>query len=197
MGRSKFEFFAKLPDHTGNVGQFSMANEPSLHVPYLYDYAGAAWKTQKRIRQMLRTWFRKTLYDVMCEEMKKDKARHTILPLSKFGLMQITRQRVRPAVEVDVQEKCPFCNGTGTIQSSFVVVDEIESNLRYLRETQGVRCVTLVVHPYIHAYISKGIYSKRMQWMFRFGMHINIKKSESIGLLEHKILNANGDEVVM
>ena len=59
LGRSKFEFYAKLPDHTGNVGQFSMANEPSLHIPYLYDYAGAPWKTQKRIRQLLRTWFRR------------------------------------------------------------------------------------------------------------------------------------------
>ncbi len=140
---------------------------------------------------------RKRLYDVMCVEMKKDKARHTILPLSKFGLMQITRQRVRPAVEVDVQEKCPFCNGTGTIQSSLVIVDEIESNLRYLKGTQGERNVTIVTHPYIYAYLTKGLYSKRMQWMFRYGIHINVKKSESMGLLEHKILNASGDEVVM
>lgn len=56
LGRSKYAFYAKLPDHTGNVGQFSMANEPSLHVPYLYNYAGQPWKTQKRIRQMLKTW---------------------------------------------------------------------------------------------------------------------------------------------
>lgn len=58
LGRSKFEFFAKLPDHTGLVGQFSMANEPSLHVPYLYNYGGKPWKTQKCIRQMLKTFFR-------------------------------------------------------------------------------------------------------------------------------------------
>ena len=68
LGRSKYEFYAMLPDHTGNVGQFSMANEPSLHVPYLYDYAGAPWKTQKRIRQLLRTWFRDDLMGVPGDE---------------------------------------------------------------------------------------------------------------------------------
>lgn len=68
LGKSKFEFFAQLPDHTGNVGQFSMANEPSLHVPYLYNYAGQPWKTQKRIRQMLKTWFRNDLMGVPGDE---------------------------------------------------------------------------------------------------------------------------------
>ncbi len=68
LGRSKYEFYAQLPDHTGNVGQFSMANEPSLHVPYLYNYAGQPWKTQKRIRQMLRTWFRNDLMGVPGDE---------------------------------------------------------------------------------------------------------------------------------
>jgi len=68
LGMSKFEFYAKLPDHTGNVGQFSMANEPSLHIPYLYNYAGAAWKTQKRIRQLLDTWFRDDLMGVPGDE---------------------------------------------------------------------------------------------------------------------------------
>lgn len=68
LGRSKYEFYAKLPDHTGNVGQFSMANEPSLHIPYLYNYAGQPWKTQKRIRQMLNTWFRNDLMGVPGDE---------------------------------------------------------------------------------------------------------------------------------
>lgn len=68
LGRSKYGFYAQLPDHTGNVGQFSMANEPSLHVPYLYNYAGQPWKTQKRIRQMLRTWFRNDLMGIPGDE---------------------------------------------------------------------------------------------------------------------------------
>ena len=68
LGKGKYQFYAQLPDHTGNVGQFSMANEPSLHVPYLYNYAGAAWKTQKRVRQMLNTWFRNDLMGVPGDE---------------------------------------------------------------------------------------------------------------------------------
>lgn len=68
LGKGKYQFYAQLPDHTGNVGQFSMANEPALHVPYLYSYAGAAWKTQKRIRQMLNTWFRNDLMGIPGDE---------------------------------------------------------------------------------------------------------------------------------
>jgi len=68
LGRGKYEFYAQLPDHTGNVGQFSMANEPSLHIPYLYNYAGQPWKTQKRIRQMLKTWFRNDLMGMPGDE---------------------------------------------------------------------------------------------------------------------------------
>ena len=68
LGRSKYEFYAQLPDHTGNVGQFSMANEPSLHIPYLYNYAGQPWKTQKRIRSLLKQWFRNDLMGVPGDE---------------------------------------------------------------------------------------------------------------------------------
>ncbi|MCV9385260.1 GH92 family glycosyl hydrolase [Reichenbachiella ulvae] len=68
LGRSKFDFYAQLPDHTGNVGQFSMANEPSLHIPYLYNYAGQPWKTQKRIRTLLDQWFRNDLMGVPGDE---------------------------------------------------------------------------------------------------------------------------------
>ena len=68
LGRSKYEFYAQLPDQTGNVGQFTMANEPSLHIPYLYNYAGQPWKTQKRIRTLLNQWFRDDLMGVPGDE---------------------------------------------------------------------------------------------------------------------------------
>ena len=68
LGRGKYAFYAQLPDHTGNVGQFSMANEPSLHIPYLYNYAGQPWKTQKRIRTLLNQWFRNDLMGVPGDE---------------------------------------------------------------------------------------------------------------------------------
>lgn len=138
---------------------------------------------------------RRKLYEVMTEEMKKDKARHTILPLSKFGLMQITRQRVRPAVEVDVQEKCPFCEGTGTIKSSLVVVDEIESNIKYLSASQGEKSISIVTHPYIYAYLTKGLCSLRMQWMRKYKMKIQIKSSESYNLLDFKFFTKSGEEI--
>ncbi|NDV81733.1 GH92 family glycosyl hydrolase [Bacteroides sp. 51] len=68
LGRGKYEFYSTLPDHTGNVGQFSMANEPSLHIPYLYNYAGQPWNTQKHIRKMLKTWFRNDLMGMPGDE---------------------------------------------------------------------------------------------------------------------------------
>ena len=140
---------------------------------------------------------RKALYDFMTEEMKKDKARHTILPLSKFGLMQITRQRVRPVIEVDVQEKCPFCDGTGTIKSSLVVVDNLESDLSYLVSTQSPRHITLVTHPYIYAYMTKGFPSRLMKLMAKNRVRITMKPSESLNLLEYKFQNSDGEELSM
>lgn len=146
---------------------------------------------------MAKAEHRRELFEVMTAEMKKDKARHTILPLSKFGLMQITRQRVRPAIEVDVQEKCPFCDGTGTIKSSLVVVDEIESNLRYLEMSQNERKIEIITHPYIQAYLTKGFRSLRRQWQHKYKMRITIKPSENYNLLEYKFFDGKGEEVQM
>lgn len=141
---------------------------------------------------------RKTLFDVMTEEMKKDKARHTILPLSKFGLMQITRQRVRPAIEVDVQEKCPFCDGTGTIKSSLVVIDEIESSLKYLLSSANEKHLTLVTHPYVYAYLTKGwLRSIRWQWRRKYHIRLDMQPSEKYSLLDFKFFHRNGDEIQM
>ncbi len=141
---------------------------------------------------------RKKLFDVMSEEMKRDKARHTILPLSKFGLMQITRQRVRPAMEVDVQEKCPFCDGTGHIKSSLVVVDEIESSLKYLLTSSNEKRLTLVTHPYVYAYLTKGwLRSLKSQWSRKYHVRLKVKSSEKYSLLDFKFYHANGDEIQM
>ncbi|MBR1851147.1 MAG: Rne/Rng family ribonuclease [Bacteroidales bacterium] len=147
---------------------------------------------------MVKAENRKALFEFMTEEMSKDKARHTILPLSKFGLMQITRQRVRPVIEVDVQEKCPFCEGTGTIKSSLVVVDDIESNLRYLVQTQGERRLAITTHPYVHSYITKGgLRSLWFKWMWRYKTVLVFTKSEKFNLLEYKFFNSKGEEISM
>lgn len=140
---------------------------------------------------------RRKLYDVMCEEMKKDKARHTILPLSKFGLMQITRQRFRPAVEVDVLEKCPMCGGTGRIKSSLVVLDEMEGNMKYLESMGNNEGVTIEAHPFVCAYMKKGLLSLRRRWEWKYKRVVKVKSVEGMGLLEYKFVNAKGDEIEM
>lgn len=88
LGRSKHEFYAQLPDHTGNVGQFSMANEPSLHIPYLYNYAGQPWKTQKRIRTLLNQWFRNDLMGVPGDEDGGGMSAFVVF--SKLGFYPVT-----------------------------------------------------------------------------------------------------------
>lgn len=146
---------------------------------------------------MVKSEHRKQLYDVMTEEMKRDRARHTILPLSKFGLMQITRQRVRPAIEVDVQEKCPFCDGTGTIKSSLTVVDDIESNLRYLCSSLNSKSLTINTHPYVQAYLTQGWKSMRKQWQKKYKVRLKIVSQTEYNLLDYKFFNASGDEIEM
>jgi ribonuclease G len=135
----------------------------------------------------------------MTEEMKRDKARHTILPLSKFGLMQITRQRVRPAMEVDVQEKCPFCDGTGHIKQSLVVVDEIESSLKFLLSSANEKRLILVTHPFVNAYLTKGGWFKslRSQWRRKYHVKLDMQPSEKYSLLDFKFFHSNGDEIQM
>ena len=141
---------------------------------------------------------RKKLFDVMTEAMKPDKARHTILPLSKFGLMQITRQRVRPAMEVNVQEKCPMCDGTGHIKQSIVVVDDIEANLKHIVTMSHEVDLTLVTHPYIGAYLTRGwLNSIRYKWMRKYHVKLKVKESAEYGLLDFKFFHPNGDAIEM
>ena len=106
---------------------------------------------------------KKLIYDLMRDEMKFDRSKFTILPLTKFGLMQITRQRVRPEMNVTTREVCPTCGGTGSIQASVLVTDVIENNLDYILTRQNERGITVILHPFLHAYFTKGwIRSKAM-----------------------------------
>jgi ribonuclease G len=140
---------------------------------------------------------RKELYNKLKEEMSKDRARHTILPATKFGLIQITRQRVRPETEVAVQEKCPTCDGSGKIKSSSLFVDEIENNLKYLLLDQNENHVTVQVHPFIYAYLTKGLFSIRKKWQWRYHRKINIKEVKSFHIMQYNFLNKNGDEILL
>lgn len=143
---------------------------------------------------------RKLLYDKLKEEMKTDRAKHNILPPSKFGLIQITRQRLRPEVNVEVLETCPSCGGSGKIQPSLLFVDQIENTLRFISKEQNEKILTLNVHPYIEAYITKGTWFKKSlyrKWKSEYNVKLEIQPMASFGFMEFKFLNKDNDEIVI
>lgn len=134
---------------------------------------------------------RTTLFNMMRDAMKKDRARHTILPLTKFGLMQITRQRVRPVARVNNSEMCPTCRGTGVISSSVLFDSDIENHISGFVEDINIRYIKIKVHPYVAAYLKRGFYSLRMQWMVKYKCIIVIVASEQIGYVDAKFYDKN------
>jgi ribonuclease G len=140
---------------------------------------------------------RRELYQKLRDEMAKDRARHIILPPSKFGLVQITRQRVRPAMDVQILEKCPVCNGTGEIKPSVLVIDEIENNLRYLIQDQNEKKPTITVHPFVYAHLTKGFPSTLFKWRYELKTWIKVKPNSSHHFLEYHFFNKNNDELKM
>jgi ribonuclease G len=122
----------------------------------------------------------------MKEAMSADRTKHNILPLSKFGLMQITRQRVRPEINLETLETCPVCKGSGEIGASILVVDEIYNNIVYRINNDPKRSIELSVHPYIGAYLLKGLISKRLKWSIALKKWIKIKIVDSFSLLDYR-----------
>jgi ribonuclease G len=123
--------------------------------------------------------------------MQKDRAKHNILPLSKFGLMQITRQRVRPAMSVNVDELCPTCFGKGTIKSSILFTDTLESKIDTLVNKIGMRKFYLHVHPYVAAFINQGLFSLKLKWQIKYGFGINIVSSQKLAFLQYEFYDAD------
>ena len=140
---------------------------------------------------------RQKLYERMCENMKRDRAKHNILPLSKFGLMQITRQRVRPAMDVAVEETCPTCFGTGTIKSSILFTDTLESKIDYLVRKLKVKRFDLHIHPYVAAYVNQGIPSLAIRWRMKYGLGFRIVPNQSLGLLQYTFYDSRHNEIDM
>lgn len=132
------------------------------------------------------------LYEYMRKLMSHDRARHNILPLSKFGLMQITRQRVRPAVEMDVTEVCPTCQGKGRIQSSINFTEQLEQEIELMYRLYG-KGLRLHVHPYVYAYANQGLLSLKRRWWFHYG--ITLQENQGLGMLEYHFHNAKGLEL--
>lgn len=138
---------------------------------------------------------RKILFEHLRKEMSLDRAKHTILPPSKFGLVQITRQRVRPEMNIVTVEKCPACEGTGEIKASIMLIDEIQNNLNYILSEQNEKKVTLAVHPYIEAYLKKGVVSLQMKWFMKYKKWVRIKANTSHHLMEFHFFNAKDEEI--
>lgn len=132
---------------------------------------------------------RQLLYERMCKNMQKDRARHNILPLSKFGLMQITRQRVRPAMDVNVEETCPTCFGKGKIRSSVLFTEQLESKIDRLVNKIGINKFFLHVHPYVAAYINKGLISIKRKWQFKYGFGVHVIPSQKLAFLQYEFFD--------
>ncbi|RAW03229.1 Rne/Rng family ribonuclease [Pseudochryseolinea flava] len=138
---------------------------------------------------------KKLIYKTIKDEMEEDKAKSTVLPLSKFGLMQITRERVRPQMNIATKEVCPTCNGTGKITASILVSDLIEKNIEHLLVKQNEKDLVLAVHPYVYAFFTKGIISRRVKWYFKYKRWVNMIMDSSMGVTEFKFLNKEGEEI--
>jgi ribonuclease G len=137
---------------------------------------------------------KRKLMEAMEEFMRPDRAKHAVLPISKFGLMQITRQRMKPELSINTMEICPSCNGTGKISSTLVLEDEIDKNLNYLI-THKHSSLTLAVNPIMHAYLTKGIFSRRIKWSWKYKQNIRIKSNTNYHLTEFHFFDKNDDEI--
>jgi ribonuclease G len=138
---------------------------------------------------------KKLIQEAMREEMRPDRSKYTILPISKFGLLQITRQRVRPEMQISTRENCPTCNGTGTIQSSISVTDLIDNHLDYILTKQNERGISIILHPFIYAYYREGFISRQMKWLFNYKTWVKLVKDSSLGITDFHFLNNHGDEI--
>lgn len=137
------------------------------------------------------------LFKKMQEFMANDKARHTILPLNKFGLLEITRQRVKEATIIETTEQCPACHGTGKIKPAILLQEELENTLEFLMEKQGEQNITIGVHPFVYAYLTKGFPSIQVKWFFRFKNWIHLKSNQSYYLTQFKFFNKDMDEIML
>jgi ribonuclease G len=135
------------------------------------------------------------VYEKMKEEMSKDRTKHNILPLSKFGLLQITRQRVRPEMNIDVTEKCPTCLGAGKIGPSVMFEDNLKEAIGNAVREYKLKNIKIQVHPYIEAYLNRGWRSVSSRWEKELNCKISVKPLSSLHFLEYRLLTSGGEEI--
>lgn len=139
----------------------------------------------------------KMLFEKIKEHMASDRAKHNIIPPSRFGVVEITRQRVRPETDINTSEACPTCNGTGEVQATILYAEEIESNLLYLLTERKEKHVTLLVHPYLDAYFKNGIISRQLKWLFKYKKWVPVKGITDNQLLEYKFVDKENQEITV
>lgn len=138
---------------------------------------------------------KKQLAKAMEDFMRKDRSQHTVLPLSKFGLMQITRERARPEVMVDTAEVCPTCGGTGKINATILLIDDIERDMEFVMQSRPKGTLYLRVHPYLDAYLKQGLPSRRMRWMLKYNKWVRILPHADYQLSEYRFYEGDDDEI--
>jgi ribonuclease G len=138
---------------------------------------------------------RKKLFESLKDFMKEDRAKHKILPPSRFGLIEITRQRVRPEMNIKTVESCPACNGKGEVEATVLIVDEIEDKLNHAFVTDKQKSVTICAHPFIAAYLSKGLLSLRMKWFFKYKKWVKIRPIYAYHLIQYAMFDENDEEL--
>ena len=139
---------------------------------------------------------RQKVYDHMTEIMAKDRTKHNILPLSKFCLMQITRQRFRPEENIETAESCPTCKGSGKIVPTILFTDELDSKVKYILKDLNRKKLTIKVHPYMAAYLTKGFKSLRFQWFKKYFKWVNIKSNNAYSYLEYHFFDETLEEII-
>jgi ribonuclease G len=137
---------------------------------------------------------KKLLFKRMNELMASDRAQHTILPLSKFGLMQITRERVRPEIELDTSERCPSCNGSGKINASIIITDEIKRDMDFILDSRPNIKLILKVHPFIEAFLKKNLISEQVRWYLDHKRWVRIVSDPSLPITSYKFFDKD-DEI--
>jgi ribonuclease G len=140
---------------------------------------------------------RQQLFEHMTKAMSTDRAKHNILPVSKFGLMQITRQRVRPAMDVNTSESCPTCFGTGKTKPSILFTDSLEEKIDCLVNKHHVKKFTLHLHPYVAAFVNKGTFSLKWKWKLKYTCRLKVLPDQSLGFLEYKFFDLDKNEFDM
>lgn len=139
---------------------------------------------------------RNLVLKAMVDAMANDRAKHNILPLTKFGLMQITRQRVRPETKIIINETCPTCHGSGQISPSVLLDRQIETQIAFLAREKHYKVINLQVHPYVAAYLTKGMFSIRTKWTLKYHIALKVLPNDSLGMIDYKFYNSNNDPIV-